>query len=60
LNFTTALRKNPIKDLVCNNENAIFNLPSEKVEESKQECVVLIRNAKLPKHKIDRDEAIEF
>ena len=58
LNFTTGSWKNPIKDLVYNNKNAIFELRSEKVEESKQECVVLIRNVKLPKHNIDMDEAI--
>ena len=58
LNFTTGSWKNPIKDLVCNNEKVIFDLPSEEVQESKQECVVLIISAKLPKHDIDKDEAI--
>jgi len=58
LNFTTGSWKNPIKDLVYNNKNVIFELRSEKVEESKQECIVLIKNAKLPKYNIDREEAV--
>ena len=54
------MRKISIKDLVCEIENSIFNLPREQEEKFETRMWCSDKNAKWPKYNIYKDETIVF
>jgi hypothetical protein len=56
LNFVVAPKRIPLEDIICNVENVIKDLPENNVEDIRQDCTLVLKNAKPPKKNITKDE----